>query len=154
MKKLEEYKSGEYIKMNDYKAFIPSKINYNWGWDDTKLDKLLAEANRQIGELNAYSLLIPNVDLYIKMHVKIEANKSSRIEGTRTTVEEDLLDVADVNPEKRDDWEEVQNYVKATNYGVQRISEGNLELLKIGLVEVCQVQLFMYHHHTQKLLNV
>ncbi len=122
--KLEEYKSGEYVKMNDYKAFIPSKINYNWGWDDTKLDKLLAEANRQIGELNAYSLLIPNVDLYIKMHVKIEANKSSRIEGTRTTVEEDLLDVTDINPEKRDDWEEVQNYVKATNYGVERIREG------------------------------
>ncbi len=122
--KLEKYKSGEYVKMNDYKAFIPSKINYNWGWDDTKLDKLLAEANRQIGELNAYSLLIPNVDLYIKMHVKIEANKSSRIEGTRTTVEEDLLDVTDINPEKRDDWEEVQNYVKATNYGVERIKNG------------------------------
>ena len=122
--KLEEYKSGKYLKMNDYKAFIPSKINYNWGWDDTKLDKLLAEANRQIGELNAYSLLIPNVDLYIKMHVKIEANKSSRIEGTRTTVEEDLLDVSDINPEKRDDWEEVQNYVKATNYGVERIRDG------------------------------
>ena len=122
--KLEDYKSGEYVKMNDYKAFIPSKINYNWGWDDTKLDKLLAETNRQIGELNAYSLLIPNVDLYIKMHVKIEANKSSRIEGTRTTVEEDLLDVTDINPEKKDDWEEVQNYVKATNYGVERIKNG------------------------------
>ena len=122
--KLEEYKSDEYVKINDYKAFIPSKINYNWGWDDTKLDKLLAEANRQIGELNAYSLLIPNVDLYIKMHVKIEANKSSRIEGTRTTVEEDLLDVTDINPEKRDDWEEVQNYVKATNYGIERIRDG------------------------------
>lgn len=122
--KLEEYKSGEYVKMNDYKAFIPSKINFNWEWDDTKLDKLLAEANRQIGELNAYSLLIPNVDLYIKMHVKIEANKSSRIEGTRTTVEEDLLDVTDINPEKRDDWEEVQNYVKATNYGIERIRDG------------------------------
>lgn len=122
--KLEDYKSGEYEKMNDYKAFIPRKINYNWGWDDTKLDKLLAEANRQIGELNAYSLLIPNVDLYIKMHVKIEANKSSRIEGTRTTVEEDLLDITDINPEKRDDWEEVQNYVKATNYGVEKIKEG------------------------------
>lgn len=29
--KLEEYQSGKHIKMNDYKAFIPSKINYNWG---------------------------------------------------------------------------------------------------------------------------
>lgn len=124
MMKLEDYKSGEYVKINDYKAFIPSKINHNWGWDDTKLDKLLAEANRQIGELNAYSLLIPNVDLYIKMHVKIEANKSSRIEGTRTTVEEDFLDVTDILPEKRDDWEEVQNYVKATNFGVAKIREG------------------------------
>lgn len=122
--KLEEYKAGEYKQGIGYKAFLPSNINYNWGWDDTKLDSLLAEANRQIGELNAYSLLLPNVDLYIKMHVKIEANKSSRIEGTRTTIEEDLSDLQDINPEKRDDWEEVQNYVKATNYGIERINDG------------------------------
>ena len=120
--KLEEYKAGEYKQGNGYKAFLPSNINYNWGWDDTKLDALLAEANRQIGELNAYSLLLPNVDLYIKMHVKIEANKSSKIEGTKTTIEEDLSDLQDINPEKRDDWEEVQNYVKATNYGIDRIN--------------------------------
>ena len=122
--KLEEFNAGKYVNMGDYKAFIPSKINYNWEWLDTKLNKLLAEANRQIGELNAYSLLIPNVDLYIKMHVKIEANKSSRIEGTKTTIEEDLLDISDINPEKRDDWQEVQNYIKATNYGVERIQNG------------------------------
>lgn len=120
--KLEDYKAGEYKQGNGYKAFLPSNINYNWGWDDTKLDALLAEANRQIGELNAYSLLLPNVDLYIKMHVKIEANKSSKIEGTKTTIEEDLSDLQDINPEKRDDWEEVQNYVKATNYGIDRIN--------------------------------
>lgn len=122
--KLEEYNAGEYKQGNGYKAFLPSKINCNWGWDDTKLDALLAEANRQIGELNAYSLLLPNVDLYIKMHVKIEANKSSKIEGTRTTIEEDLSDLQDINPEKKDDWEEVQNYVKATNYGIDRINSG------------------------------
>lgn len=120
--KLEEYKAGEYKQGNGYKAFLPSNINYNWGWDDTKLDALLAEANRQIGQLNAYSLLLPNVDLYIKMHVKIEANKSSKIEGTKTSIEEDLSDLQDINPEKRDDWEEVQNYVKATNYGIDRIN--------------------------------
>ncbi len=122
--KLEEFKSGEYKNGEGYKAFYPSKINYNWGWEDTKLDNLLSEANRQLGELSAYSELIPNVDLYIKMHVKIEANKSSRIEGTKTTIEEDLLDYYDVNPEKRDDWQEVQNYVKATNYGIERVKSG------------------------------
>ncbi len=121
--KLEEYKSGKYKQGNGYKAFLPSNINYNWGWYDTKLDSLLSEANRQIGELNAYSLLLPNIDLYIKMHVKIEANKSSKIEGTKTTIEEDLSDLQDINPEKKDDWEEVQNYVKATNYGIARINE-------------------------------
>ena len=57
------------------------------------------------------------------MHVKIEANKSSKIEGTRTTIEEYLSDLQDINPEKRDDWEEVQNYVKATNYGIERIND-------------------------------
>lgn len=56
------------------------------------MNKLLAEANRQIGELNAYSLLIPNVDLYIKMHVKIETNKSSRIEGTIKDIINSLLE--------------------------------------------------------------
>lgn len=122
--KLEDYKSGEYKPGVGYKAFLPSRINHNWGWVDTKLDYLLAEANRQIGELNAYSLLLPNVDLYIKMHVTIEANKSSRIEGTKTTIEDDLSDLQDVSLEKRDDWEEVQNYVKATNFSIERINEG------------------------------
>lgn len=122
--KLEDYKSGEYKQGVGYKAFLPSRINHNWGWGDTKLDYLLAEANRQIWELNAYSLLLPNVDLYIKMHVTIEANKSSRIEGTKTTIEDDLSDLQDVSLEKRDDWEEVQNYVKATNFSIERINEG------------------------------
>ena len=78
--KLEDYISGEYVQGEGYKAFLPSKINYNWYWEDSKLSALLSEADRQLGELKAYSVLLPNVDLYIKMHVKIEANKSSRIE--------------------------------------------------------------------------
>ena len=121
--KLEEFNAGEYIKVDDYKSFIPSKINYDWFWNDSELNKLLAEANLQLGTLNGFAEQIPNIDIYIKMHVKVEANKSSRIEGTRTTIDEDLLEILDVNPEKRDDWQEVQNYVEAVNYGINRIKE-------------------------------
>ena len=39
--RLEDYQSGKFIQMQDYKAFVPSKINYNWEWSDTKLNKLL-----------------------------------------------------------------------------------------------------------------
>ena len=121
--KLEQFNAGEYIKVDDYKSFIPSKINYDWVWNDSELNKLLAEANLQLGTLNGFAEQIPNIDIYIKMHVKVEANKSSRIEGTRTTIDEDLLEILDVNPEKRDDWQEVQNYVEALNYGINRIKE-------------------------------
>lgn len=121
--KLEDFQSGKYVNGVNYKAFLPSKINHDWTWEDKELNALSAEAYRQLGELNAYSLLIPNVDIYIKMHAKVEANKSSKIEGTRTTIAEDLLDVIDVDPEKKDDWQEVQNYLKAMNYGIARISD-------------------------------
>ena len=123
MKKLEDYKAGSYINVNDYKSFIPSKINEEWTWSDSELNSLLSKAYLELGNLNGYAMQIPNIDIYIKMHVKVEANKSSRIEGTKTTIDEDLLEKMDVDPEKRDDWQEVQNYVKAMNYGIERIKE-------------------------------
>lgn len=122
MKKLEDYKSGNYIKVDDYKPFIPSLINVDWIWNDSKLNTLLSKANLELGILDGYASQIPNIDIFIQMHVKVEANKSSRIEGTRTTIDEDLSDILDINPERRDDWQEVKNYVDAVNYGFKRIT--------------------------------
>ncbi len=123
MMDLKEFKSGHYIQQYQYKSFSPEKINIEWIWKDPKINTLLAEANTKLGELNAFSIYVPEINFFIKMHVIKEAATSSRIEGTRTGVEEALLTEKEIDPEKRDDWREVQNYIKALNHSIDKLKD-------------------------------
>lgn len=119
--KLEDYLAGGYTQQYQYRSFSPTPVNHAWLIDDGAVQSLLSDADRILGELNAFSQLVPDVDFFIRMHIAKEATQSSRIEGTRTNIEEALLGAQDIEPEKRNDWEEVQNYIKAINQSIEQL---------------------------------
>lgn len=120
---MENFKSGATISQGYYKSFQPELINKEWLLNDMEIQSLLSKADRQLGRLDMYSEHIPDIDLFISMHVLKEATQSSRIEGTQTNMEEALLDKEDVSIEKRDDWDEVQNYIAAMHKAIAMLKE-------------------------------
>ena len=121
---LEDYMPGRPVRQSGgHDSFIPSPVNHGWTWDDARIHTLLEEATRALVELDAFSRIVPNVDLFIQLHIVKEANASSRIEGTRTEMGEALRPEEEVAPEKRDDWREVQNYVQAMNEAVGALDD-------------------------------
>ena len=119
--KLETFKPGRWQQRLQYKSFEPAPVNHDWHWEDARINVLLEAANRALGELNAFSLIVPDIDLFIEMHVVKEAQTSSRIEGTQTGIDEAVLPEEQVKPEKRDDWREVRNYIDAANYAIAEL---------------------------------
>ena len=118
---MKTFKSGKYINQGTYKSFQPETINRPWYIDNMELFCLLTSADRALGKLDMFSEYVPNIDLSIFMCIANEANKSSQIEGTKTNIKDVLLDKEDVSEEKRDDWEEVQNYISALNLAINKL---------------------------------
>lgn len=120
---IENFKSGVWNEQFQYKSFSPAPVNQSWEWLDPGINLLLEQSSRALAELNALSLMVPDVDLFIKMHITKEANKSSRIEGTQTQMDEAIMRKEQIAPEKRDDWQEVQNYIQAINTAIEDLTK-------------------------------
>jgi len=116
--KMKKFISGIYINQGYYKSFQPNFINRDWELNSMEIISLLSKADRQLGRLDMYSEYV-NIDLFIRMHIAKEATQSSKIEGTQTNIEEAFLKKEEIAKEKRDDWEEVQNYIQAMNEAVK-----------------------------------
>ena len=120
---IKDFTAGTLKQGYEYQYFLPEKINHSFFWADKIINELLEKASLRLGELNSFSRFVPDTDMFIRMHIFKEAVISSRIEGTRTNIEEAFIEESDIDPEKRDDWIEVNNYVKAMNSAMHQLEK-------------------------------
>lgn len=111
-----------------YLAFIPAQLPPKLTYEPA-LVRLLSRADASLSELSGLGRLLPNPHLLIAPWVRREAVLSSRIEGTRTTLSEVLIDELGGKVSRGDaDMHEVRNYVEALEYGRERLATLPLSL--------------------------
>ena len=101
-----------------YKSFSPNPLPPILEMDD-EIISYAVKANKTLSLLESLTGLIPHMPLFVSMYVRKEALLSSQIEGTQTTLE----DVLNPNLEKNTnrDVSDVINYIKATEYALERL---------------------------------
>ena len=105
-----------------YKSFMPAILPPNPPIELNKdIVDLLVKANKQLALLEGISSRIPNIHLFISMYVRKEALMSSQIEGTQATLEDVLDPCLEENTNRP--VGDVVNYIKATDYAINRLKE-------------------------------
>jgi len=122
-------RAGTYINQgNQVKAFIPEPLPPEIAYD-RELRNLLSKADRAIAKLDGTASVLPNAEWFIYIFVRKEALLSSQIEGTQATMEGFLAYENDIKTDENpEDLEEVVNYIKAMNYGLDRLKTFPLSL--------------------------
>jgi Fic family protein len=112
-----------------YYAFLPARLPPDIEYTPA-LVNVLSAADAALSELSGVARLIPNPRLLIAPYIRREAVLSSRIEGTLTDLSDLWLEDfrSGQKGEGETDIHEVQNYVRALQYGIQRLAELPLSL--------------------------
>ena len=116
--------SGKCIKTSrGYWVFVPNPLPPALSYD-RNLTSLLSEADRLLGELSGTGRLLPNPYLLISPYMRREAVYSSRIEGTQASLSDlFFFEAAGQEEPKVPDVREVKNYVRAMEYGLERLTQ-------------------------------
>lgn len=119
-------RTGRYIRHPaGYQAFHPAALPPSPAINiDQTMQTLLLRADRALGRLDGSIQTLPNPNLFVFMYVRKEAVLSSQIEGTQSSIDDLLQAEARIfDADRPSDVDEVLNYVKAMNYGLDRLNE-------------------------------
>ncbi len=117
--------TGQVIRsLKGYWAFIPAPLPPKINWT-SNLVTLAGEAERTLAELAWIGRNFPEPHVMVRSFIAQEAVMSSRIEGTRASLDDIYNYEADQLSflESNSDIREVHNYVVALDYGLSRLSE-------------------------------
>lgn len=103
-----------------YKYFLPSLLPVKIELDDEMVVLLLNTSN-ELGRLDTLGEKIPSINLFLSMYVRKEALLSSQIEGTQASLD-DVLD-PNITKNQNQHLDEVINYIKAMNFGIEKLKE-------------------------------
>ena len=118
-------RAGEYrVQPGGHRAFMPASLPPNPPvLIDAEMQRLLSLADRALVRLDGSIRTLPNPELFVFMYVRKEAVLSSQIEGTQSSLNNLLEAEAEIFDAKRPrDVDEVLNYVRAMNYGLERLA--------------------------------
>ncbi|MHC1762558.1 MAG: Fic family protein [Negativicutes bacterium] len=127
-------RAGRKIKQGSgdagFYSFIPANLppqNPSIQYDD-EMVYLLSEANRYIGRLDEVTDSLISPSFFVYMYARKEAALSSQIEGTRATFSDLIKAEAGMADEVPNDVQEIENYIRATRYGFERLETLPLSL--------------------------
>jgi Fic family protein len=137
-------RAGQYISQSSrqakYKAFIPNELPFKIKMDNV-LQARLSEADQALGRLDGISQILPDVDFFVLMYISKEAILSSQVEGTMATFSDLLKAEARIeDAEIHSDVDEIQNYIEAMDYGLDRFDTLPLSLRLIRKIHAVLLQ--------------
>ena len=106
------------------------------------------QATRLLGKLDGITKLLPDADFFLLMYLRKDAASSSQIEGTVATMVDAIEAEVKVSEQIPSDVDDILHYIKALNYGVQRITKDNFPM-SLRLVRELHKELMQKARATQ-----
>jgi len=142
-------RAGKTVRQGGYLSYQPATLPLQPPLSyDAEMIRRLSEADLALGQLSGIAALLPNPDLFVAMYVRKEAVLSSQIEGIQCTLDDVLEQEVSESGIKTKGIGEVANYVRAMNYGVERLNTLPLSLRLLREVHGCLLAGVLGEHKT------
>ncbi len=112
-----------------YKAFVLEPFPPKEGFEfSAKIIQKASTATLLLGKLDGITQLLPDLDFFLFMYIRKDAASSSQIEGTKATMIDAIEAEASTSEKLPEDVDDIFHYIKALNFGLERLKDFPISL--------------------------